>query len=168
VQHHDQTFVDTSKIEVGVALPYGAKELPRPWSKFSEGSSGYKVRQAERLARKRNPQPGDKAARSARSAVDGGDEDQQQAKKTKKDQKEEGFLTEEQRKLAEMARLEMTDDKFNEFLEVMKGKKGRTWTNDGATGAAPSKKAAPAEKVSLFFFLSFFFSCCCLFFFRGV
>ncbi|CAM9512245.1 unnamed protein product, partial [Heterosigma akashiwo] len=37
----NKTFIDTSRIIVEIALPKGDKHLPRPWSKYSEGSSRF-------------------------------------------------------------------------------------------------------------------------------
>lgn len=42
-QLHD-SYIDTSKIEVSTAMKYGDDRLPRPWSKYSAGSSGYASR----------------------------------------------------------------------------------------------------------------------------
>jgi hypothetical protein len=39
LKYFNRTFIDTSKISVEYALPVGASELPRPWSKYSSGSS---------------------------------------------------------------------------------------------------------------------------------
>lgn len=37
--HFDGTYIDTSKISVEYARPLGDESIPRPWSKYSEGSS---------------------------------------------------------------------------------------------------------------------------------
>uniref|UniRef100_A0A7S0ZHN6 RRM domain-containing protein n=1 Tax=Timspurckia oligopyrenoides TaxID=708627 RepID=A0A7S0ZHN6_9RHOD len=36
---YNNTFLDTSRISVEIAKPFGDQSLPRPWSKYSEGSS---------------------------------------------------------------------------------------------------------------------------------
>lgn len=36
------TFIDTSKIQVEYAKPQNDPTIPRPWSKYSEGSSAFK------------------------------------------------------------------------------------------------------------------------------
>jgi multiple RNA-binding domain-containing protein 1 len=35
----DNTFLDTSKISIDIAMTKDNPELPRPWSKYSQGSS---------------------------------------------------------------------------------------------------------------------------------
>lgn len=40
--HFDRSFVDTSKITLDIARNLGDETLPRPWSKYSEGSSANK------------------------------------------------------------------------------------------------------------------------------
>ena len=37
----NNTYIDTSKITVGYAMTKDNPELPRPWSKYSQGSSAY-------------------------------------------------------------------------------------------------------------------------------
>eukprot|EP00128_Syssomonas_multiformis_P011643 Colp12_sorted_trinity150504_noHs@33144 len=39
VDYFNKTFVDTSKIEVEIARAFGDDALPRPWSRYSKGSS---------------------------------------------------------------------------------------------------------------------------------
>ena len=41
LKHFQNSFMDTCKISLELALPSGHKELPRPWSKYSEGSSAF-------------------------------------------------------------------------------------------------------------------------------
>eukprot|EP00051_Salpingoeca_urceolata_P001961 m.45608 g.45608 ORF g.45608 m.45608 type:complete len:1034 (+) comp11795_c0_seq3:145-3246(+) len=131
-RYRHETFIDTSKIEVGVALPFGDEQLPRPWSKFSAGSSAFDERKqkfAERVAR---------ASKSKQQA-------QQEA--TLKQIKESNALSvdermrKEQQLLAKLYAVEAdpaADPKLKEFLDVMRpsGKK-HTWANDaGGTVAA--------------------------------
>ena len=66
-RHFDQTYMDTSKLSVEVALKVGDEAIPRPWSKYSEGSSGHrkahpiekevpaklKAREAKKLAKQK-------------------------------------------------------------------------------------------------------------------
>lgn len=39
--YFNQTYLDTSKLQVDLALPVGDSTLPRPWSRHSRGSSAY-------------------------------------------------------------------------------------------------------------------------------
>ena len=45
VNHFNKTFIDSSKIEVELAKPYGDETLARPWSKYSKGSSAFAKRE---------------------------------------------------------------------------------------------------------------------------
>lgn len=51
LKHFNRSFVDTSKISVEIAKEVGDKSLPRPWSKYSEGSSANQ-RLMEKLEKK--------------------------------------------------------------------------------------------------------------------
>lgn len=42
LQHFNKSFIDTSKITVDIAKNLGDESLPRPWSKYSQGSSANK------------------------------------------------------------------------------------------------------------------------------
>lgn len=44
LEYFDGTFIDTSRIHVQYAFPPGSSLLPRPWSKYSVGSSQYNKR----------------------------------------------------------------------------------------------------------------------------
>ena len=41
VHYFDNTYIDTSRVSVQLSKPYGDPSLPRPWSKYSKGSSAY-------------------------------------------------------------------------------------------------------------------------------
>eukprot|EP00039_Didymoeca_costata_P013685 m.212073 g.212073 ORF g.212073 m.212073 type:complete len:869 (+) comp15847_c0_seq1:210-2816(+) len=47
LRYLDKSYIDTSRIEVAVALAHGDKALPRPWSKYSTGSSANEAKQNE-------------------------------------------------------------------------------------------------------------------------
>ena len=48
-EYFNRTFIDTCKIEVQLAKPYGDKEIPRPWSRYSKmpSSKEHEVKAAE-------------------------------------------------------------------------------------------------------------------------
>jgi len=43
LKHFNQTFIDTSKVEVGFAKAQNDPSLPRAWSRHTQGSSAYKL-----------------------------------------------------------------------------------------------------------------------------
>jgi len=47
----DHSFIDTSKILVDYAHPMGSSKIPRPWSKFSKGSSRYTKAHPQQLVK---------------------------------------------------------------------------------------------------------------------
>lgn len=55
VQFFNNTFLDTSKITVELAKPVGDKNMSRPWSKYSKGSSGNtKIQKEDSNSKKKN------------------------------------------------------------------------------------------------------------------
>jgi multiple RNA-binding domain-containing protein 1 len=63
VSFFNQSFIDTSKLEVEIAKTFGDPSLPRPWSKYSKGSSAFEKREEQQKARqaavetKKNEEP---------------------------------------------------------------------------------------------------------------
>lgn len=41
VKHFNKTFLNSVRIEVEIAKPYGDSSIPRPWSRYAKGSSAY-------------------------------------------------------------------------------------------------------------------------------
>mgnify|MGYP001028709780 FL=1 len=55
LNYFNGTFLDTSKIAVELARPVGDNALPRPWSKYSKGSSLYDKLHSEPAGKDRQP-----------------------------------------------------------------------------------------------------------------
>lgn len=53
VEKFDRSFIETSRISVEVAKPYGDESLERPWSKYSKGSSAYSQRERAKMEREK-------------------------------------------------------------------------------------------------------------------
>lgn len=125
IEYMNDTFIDTSKIEVASALAYGDAALPRPWSKYSSGSSANSARQKE------------KEAHQSEFAK------QKEAKRKEEEQKEQLKLSatqlvqREKELLKEIYAVEadpQVNPELHEFLQVMQpGSHKRTWANDSAT-----------------------------------
>lgn len=97
----NKTFIGATQIEVEVAKPYGDESLARPWSKYSEGSSAYRKREAGKTKKKME---------------EGGGEDGRKETRLGK-------------MLKEYEELEV-DPSFQEFLDVHKhGTKVKTWSD---------------------------------------
>jgi len=53
-RYFNNTFIDTSKIIVDFAFTYGDNNIPRPWSKHSKGSSGWKKKEEQQSVKKKS------------------------------------------------------------------------------------------------------------------
>ncbi|KAI8999531.1 hypothetical protein BC832DRAFT_564521 [Gaertneriomyces semiglobifer] len=113
LKYFNNTFIDTSKIQVEAAKAIGDTSLPRPWSRYSQGSSAFQRKNdAEEEARRK------RAERQERI--------QKQREETENDAK---------RKQTLISKLyaDEQDPKLKEFLEVMRPRslaRGKTWAND--------------------------------------
>jgi multiple RNA-binding domain-containing protein 1 len=114
-KYMNQSYLDTSKISVELAVQKGSEELERPWSKHSKGSS-------------KNPE----TAQEKQDETDALKKDKEVKKKTAKTKAVSDRLPPELMGLseAEIAKLSK-DPKFKEFMDLM-GKKGakKFWEND--------------------------------------
>ena len=135
----DQTYLDTSQIGVTAALAYGDAALPRPWSKFSVGSSA----NAEAEAQVQRGRP-----KMVTSAVEAGRRAQQLMEQSKamegnaavtRMEKEKALL-----KKAYGAKIGETDDsELQEFLNAHSSKRSRAWGNDAAVNRTDPKPKQP-------------------------
>lgn len=116
LNHFNKSFIDTSKIFVDVAKNLGDETLPRPWSKYSQGSSAN-----ERLKKSlegKNEKL--KTQHSERIEIENCESDGLRKKKDKKKKKRAKILG------------DLEDDvEFQEFLSVHKNRGSKqTWSND--------------------------------------
>ena len=117
VEYFNNTFIDTSRIQVEVAKSFADSDLPRAWSKYSKGS----------LANER-------FVSSQRKH----DDVQLQNIQAKQGVKHSQFMT-------DLDAAE-NDPKIKEFLETMRSRgvtKGRTWTNDDLIAAGTPSATIP-------------------------
>ncbi|KAJ2315096.1 Multiple RNA-binding domain-containing protein 1, partial [Coemansia sp. RSA 2702] len=104
--YFNNSFVDTSKIEVQIARPHGDATLPRAWSVYTQGTTLF------------NRAHGIKAKRNAEKHA---------LEKKEKEKTQQAIHTLYDELLAD----NQDDPRFKEFLEVMAPRaKNRTWTND--------------------------------------
>ncbi|TPX32212.1 hypothetical protein SmJEL517_g04621 [Synchytrium microbalum] len=131
-QYFDNTFIDTAKIQVEFAKRIGDPSLPRPWSRYSEGSSAH-----EKTATGSNATPltsapviSEKDSIKARNAA---------AKVARLDH---------QTKLMQKLATAESDPQFQEYMQAMKPRAatGRTWANDDMIAAVPTVPAAMQKK----------------------
>ena len=105
LKHFNNTFIDTSKIQVDICKDLGDETAPRPWSKYSEKSSAFQ-KKVERRKRE----------------LDG-----------KTDEEELGDVVKKKKKKKQSALLEdlENDSSFQEFLEVHKtASQKNIWSNE--------------------------------------
>ena len=132
VDYFNNTYIDSSKIEVNLALTFGDKTLPRPWSKYSEGSSAYKIRNPKRKLEPKTivEEKGD----------DKNMEKVQRLNQTHHKSKLTGLLN-------EYYDLE-SDPEFLEFLAVHKTQAtSKVWSNDNGLEEERASKKRKKEKV---------------------
>ena len=111
------TFIDSCKIEVEPAKPYGDKEIPRPWSRYSKGSSNFETKKD--------------AKEEFITGTDEGKEKQEELEKEKKQRLNQDIHKSKLTSLlGEFYELE-SDPQFAEFLAAHKPKSTtHVWTND--------------------------------------
>ncbi|KAI9141566.1 hypothetical protein BKA69DRAFT_1124694 [Paraphysoderma sedebokerense] len=123
-----KTFIDTSRIQVELALPIGDSSLARPWSRYSVGSSAYEQKLEGERRRNELRQQRNSKSNGAVEIVHHDDE-------TK------GHRVDEGRKsfIESLYAAEEGNDKLKEYLEVMQPRsQARTWSND--VGSVDSAK----------------------------
>lgn len=117
MQYFDNTYINTSRITVEKAIAYGSENLPRAWSKYSEGSSAH-----DRLT------GANKTKKGTEFAVEETD-----AFHDKQRKEREEFISK--------LNAEKNDPKLKEYLDVMTSRsKSKTWANDDAAQATEEKK----------------------------
>ena len=122
LKQFNDTFIDTSKIQVDICKDLGDETAPRPWSKYSEKSSAFQKKAQKEERRKRE--------------LEGKTDDGKSEEVVKKKKKGSDVLAE----------LE-NDSSFKEFLEVHKsGSQKNIWSNDGQVEQLLIKEEKYVEK----------------------
>ncbi|CAO3589220.1 unnamed protein product [Absidia cylindrospora] len=106
LNHFNGTFINTSKIVVEKAIPYGADNIPRGWSKYTEGTSAH-------------------ARLSGTNKI--------KSKSEFQVEETDAFRLQKEKLLKHINQLkgDEQDPKLREYLDVMTSRsKGQTWTND--------------------------------------
>ncbi|GAN09778.1 RNA-binding domain-containing protein [Mucor ambiguus] len=114
MKYFDNTYINTSRIHVEKAIAYGSDNLPRAWSKYSEGSSAH-----DRMT--------GASKKKAEFAVEETD-----AFHDKQRKEREEFISK--------LNAEKSDPKLKEYLDVMSSRsKSKTWANDDSAAAQEEK-----------------------------
>ena len=131
-KHFDKTFINSSRIEVELARPVGDEHIPRPWSKYSKGSSAFHAWEKNRRKRDESKQT------------------TQDVRERKKNKEKQQRLNQDTHKsklaqlLSEFYELE-SDPNFVEFLEAHKSRsKVQAWSNDAVL--AERQQPIPSSK----------------------
>jgi multiple RNA-binding domain-containing protein 1 len=115
MQYFNNTYINTSRITVEKAIAYGSENLPRAWSKYSEGSSAH-----DRIT--------GATKKKAEFAVEETDAFHEKQRKER-----EEFINK--------LNAEKSDPKLKEYLDVMTSRsKSKTWANDDSAAAEQEKK----------------------------
>lgn len=133
LHHFNNSFIDTTKITVDIAKNLGDESLPRPWSKYSEGSSANK-----RLKEKREKKGQEENAQDIKSKEAHDVQKEKSSLVTEKDNK---------KKLKVLDELE-DDVEFQDFLSIHKlgGSKQRRSDLHTEGGDAEAKKTEKSER----------------------
>ena len=127
LKHFNNTFIDTSKIQVDICKDLGDETAPRPWSKYSEKSSAFQKKVQKVEQRKR--------------AFEGKVDEGKSGEEVKKKKKGNALLGE----------LE-NDSSFQEFLEVHKtGSQKNIWSNDEQLEKIQAKEGKDVDKKVKYF-----------------
>lgn len=115
MQYFNNTYINTARITVEKAIAYGSDNLPRAWSKYTEGSSAH-----DRMTGATN--------KKSEFAVEETD-----AFHDKQRKEREEFINK--------LNAEKSDPKLKEYLDVMTSRsKSKTWANDDSAAAEQEKK----------------------------
>lgn len=123
MEYFNNTYINTSRIAVEKAIAYGSENLPRAWSKYSEGSSAH-----DRMT-------GTKS-KASEFAVE-----ETEAFQDKQRKEREAFINE--------LKADKSDPKLKEYLDVMTSRgKSKTWANDDSALAEQEKAENTDTKVN--------------------
>lgn len=134
LQHFNSSFIDTSKITVDFAKSLGDESLPRPWSRYSEGSSAN-----DRLKNKK-----EKKAEELKDRVSKPKEAKDPSDTHSINRKKSSVVNEKNNKERTKALDDLEHDtEFQEFLSVHKHRGSKqTWSNDNVEhGQAKPKES---------------------------
>ncbi|CEG66678.1 hypothetical protein RMATCC62417_03215 [Rhizopus microsporus] len=126
INYFNNTFINTSRIVVEKAIAYRSEELPRPWSKYTPGSSAHEKKEEDRKQKK-----------SKKNDFEVEETDAFRAKQKKNEKTEE---------LINQLNADKSDPKLKEYLEVMMPRsKGKTWGNDDVAPSTEAEKQKDEE-----------------------
>ena len=156
------TFMDTSKLSIEFAIAVDDPSLPRPWSKYSKGSSSHEKWAQGKAA----------AASASKDAAKGNGRGiaEQANKKTPRQTPGADIAQEIEETKKKVATLyggggNAADPALQEFLQVMKPRSKTTaWSNDDAIPAAPTPVSCSCSSPPPFISILFPYSCCWAFF----
>lgn len=119
LRYFNNTFVDTARLRVEFALPVAHASLPRAWSKYTKGTSGYARREAKKH----------ESERAARALEDGQAARPLLARAAKR-------LAAQRRRARAPDAAAADDPKLAEFLELMRPRGEQAlWADDGRAAA---------------------------------
>ena len=126
LQHFNSSFIDTSKITVDFAKSLGDESLPRPWSRYSEGSSAN-----DRLKKRK-----EKKTEKFKDRISKPTEAEDPSETHSINKQKSSVVNEKNKKKRTKALDDLEHDtEFQEFLSVHKHRGSKqTWSNDNVDG----------------------------------
>ena len=133
LQHFDSSFIDTSKITVDFAKSLGDESLPRPWSRYSKGSSAN-----DRLKKKKERKADEELKDQVLKPT--GVKDLTETHNVNK-QKSSAVNDKNKKKRTKALDDLEHDTEFQEFLSVHKHRGSKqTWSNDNVESGQSEPK----------------------------
>ncbi|KAI8921384.1 hypothetical protein DFJ77DRAFT_161675 [Powellomyces hirtus] len=132
LKYFNNTFIDTSRIQVEFAKAIGDLSLPRPWSRHSTGSSAFD--------------------RKTNAEADAQRKREERAERLRRQNEETNQEMERKKKLLGNLYADQEDPKLKEFLDVMRPRaaaRGRTWANDDVTATENSATKVNAKVLAV-------------------
>ena len=138
LQHFNSSFIDTSKITVDFAKSLGDESLPRPWSRYSEGSSAN-----DRLKKRK-----DRKAEELKDKVSKPSEGKDPSETNSINKQKSSSVNEKIKKKRTKALDDLErDTEFQEFLSVHKHRGSKqTWSNDNVEHGQLEPKESQTRK----------------------
>ncbi|KAJ2546757.1 Multiple RNA-binding domain-containing protein 1 [Coemansia sp. RSA 1933] len=126
-EYFNNSFIDTSKVAVEIAKPFGDATLPRAWSVYTKGTTLYNK------------------ANDIRQEKDKGKKEDEDNKSKSKQKSQNAIRTLYEQLVAD----KQDDPRFKEFLQVMAPRAGnKAWTNDDYSNWHTDELAAVRSAVA--------------------
>ncbi|XP_019858174.1 PREDICTED: probable RNA-binding protein 19 isoform X2 [Amphimedon queenslandica] len=138
IKYFNNTYIGTSKIQVIEAKSFGDSSIPRPWSRYSTGSSTNQIYEKKRKSTKDS------------SIEEEGQKEKEEGRKSKRLKLNEDFHQSQLASLINELEELKSEPGFMEFLVANeRGRSSETWSNEGKGGSENDKKKKKRKEVEI-------------------